>query len=114
VDPYLFVPDVKIRNVITGQQQSFSQDRLAMGVNNAFVVGQFYEQPQVAMYYFCESIVGELAHLYLVESFQHGRLIQAKLEMEMKYADRYVPVTDRSVLQRLQRRLNALKGGSAR
>lgn len=113
VDPYLFVPDVKVRNVITGQEHSFSQNRLAFGVNNAFVVGQFYEQPQVAMYYFCESIEGQVAHLYLVESFQHGQLIQAELMMETKYADLYVPVTDTTVLQRLERRLNVLKGLAA-
>ena len=71
--------------------------------------GRFYEQPQLAMYYFCESVEADVAHLYLVESFQHGQLIQAEFTVKMEYANRYVPVSDHAVLQRLQRRLDRLK-----
>jgi hypothetical protein len=108
-DPYLLVPDVKVRNIATGEEKTFSQHRLALGVNNTFVAGRFYEQPQAAMYYFCESVEGGVAHLYLVESFQHGQLIQAELTMKTEYANRYVPISDKAVIHRLQRRLDRLK-----
>src|SRR5258708_6362336 len=31
------------------------------------------------MYYFCESMRGDLAHLFLIESFQHGSSFRASL-----------------------------------
>jgi hypothetical protein len=107
-DPYLIVPDVNVRNVSTGEEKTFSRHGLAIGVNNEFTEGQFYEQPELASFYFCESNKDGMVHLYLVESFQHGRLIQADLIVEAKYADRYVPVQDKTIIERLQRRLARL------
>jgi hypothetical protein len=100
---------VKVRNIATGEEKTFSQHHLALGVTNTLVGGRFYEQPQLAMYYFCESVQADLTHLYLVESFQHGQLIQAEFTVKMEYANRYVPVSDQAVLQRLRRRLDRLK-----
>jgi hypothetical protein len=76
------------------------------------VPGQFYENPQLAMHYFCESIQGDLAHLFLIESFQHGQLIQVEFLQETKYSDSYVPVADKATMERLQRRLRVIKGQS--
>jgi hypothetical protein len=108
-EPYLLVPDVKVRNVSTGEEKTFSQHDLALGVNTVFEVDRFYESPQLAMYYYCEDIKGDLATIYLVESCQLGMLFQAKLTMETKYANRYIQVADQTVIQRLQRRLNRMK-----
>jgi hypothetical protein len=108
-DPYLLVPDVKVRNVATGEEKSFSQHGLALGVNTAFAEGKFYEQPQLAMYYYCDRIKADVASLYLVESFQLGHLVQAELTVKTEYAKLYVPVSDQAVIQRLQRRLDRLK-----
>ena len=110
LDLYLMTPDVKVRNVATGEEQTFSPHQLALGVNNVFEQGKFYEQPQLAMYYFCESVKGDLAHLYLLESFQHGRRIQAELRVKTEYANLYVPTSDKLTIRRLQRRLDLLKG----
>lgn len=113
-DPYVLVPDVKVTDVATGEEKKFSQHGLALGVDTVFAEGKFYEQPQLATCYYCERIEGNLATIYLVESFQHGRLIQAKMTVEKKYANLYVPVSDKAVIQRLQRRLNHLKGREAK
>jgi hypothetical protein len=45
-----------------------------------------------------------------VESFQHGQLLQAKLTMEAKYGNLYIPVTDKQTIERPQRRLDGLRG----
>lgn len=110
-DPYLLVPDVKVRNVATGEEKTFSQHGLSLGFNTAFAEGTFYEQPLLATYYYCDHISGHLARLYLVESFQLGNLVQALLTVETKYANLYVPVSDKATIQRLQRRLTLLKAG---
>jgi hypothetical protein len=110
-DPYLLVPDVKVRNVATGEEKTFSQHGLSLGFNTAFAEGTFYEQPLLATYYYCDHISGHLARLYLVESFQLGNLVQALLTVETKYANLYVPVSDKATIQRLQRQLTLLKAG---
>jgi hypothetical protein len=108
-DPYLIVPDVNVRNVSTGEEKAFSQHGLAIGVNNKFVEGGFYEQPQLASFYFCEVIRDGIARLYMVESFQHGNLIQALFTVKAEFADRYVPVQDKTTIGRLERRLDRLR-----
>ncbi len=113
-DPYLIMPDVKVRNVSTGEENTFSQLHLALGLDNAFTEGEFYEQPQAASYYYCEGVQGYLAHLYLVESFQHGQLIQADFYVKIEYASLYVPVSDEATIQRLQHRLAGLRAVKAR
>lgn len=109
-DPYLPVPDLKVRNVATGEERIFSQDGLKLGFNTEFTAGTFYEQPRLAHFYYCDHVEGDIATLYLVESFQLGRLIRAKLTVKTEYANLYVPVADRATLQRLQRRLAEVKG----
>jgi len=108
-DPYLLVPDLKVRNVATGEEKTFSQDGLKLGFNTTFTASAFYEQPRLAHFYYCDHIEGDIATLYLVESFQLGRLIRAKLAVKTGYANLYVPVSDKATLQRLQRRLAELK-----
>lgn len=114
VDPYLLLSDVKVRNVATGEEQGFSQHGLALGINTAFEEGQFYEQPQLAAYYYCDRIDGNLAKIDMVESFQHGQLIQAGMTVETRFASHYIPVTDKAVTERLQRRLGQLKAKRAK
>jgi hypothetical protein len=108
-DPYLLVPDIMVRNLASGEERTFSQHGLRLGINNVFDEGKFYEQPQLATYYYCDHIQGGIATLFLIESFQHGHLIQAELRVHTKYADLYVPVTDATVIQRLERRLGQLQ-----
>jgi hypothetical protein len=113
-DPYLIMPDVKVRNIDTGEEKLFNQLHLALGLDNEFAEGEFYEQPQAASHYYCEDIQRGLAHLYLVESFQHGDLIQTDFYAKAEYANLYVPVSDKAIIQRLQRRLASYKTAKAR
>jgi hypothetical protein len=108
-DPCLLVPDVKVRNISTGEENTFSHKVLELGFDTVFVEGMFYEQPNLSTYYYCDRIEGDLATLYLVESFQLGRLIQSKFTQNTSFARLYVAVSDKAVIQRLKRRLDRLK-----
>lgn len=109
-EPYLLAPDVKVRNLSTGEERVFPAHDLPLGVDTVFEAGAFYEQPQLAMYYHCDGIEGDVATLILVESFQLGQLIQARLTQKTIYAKHYVKVSDEAVLARLQRRLDGYRG----
>lgn len=108
-DPVLLVPDVKVKNVATGEEKIFGRHELGLGVNTVFEEGKFYEQPQFANYYYCDQINGKMATIFLVESFQLGILFQGEFNQETQYSKFYLPVTDANVIRRLQRRLNELK-----
>ena len=103
-DPYLLTPDIKVINVLSGEEQTFTQYGLELGCNTVLEVGKFYENPNLAIYYSCEDIQEGVVTWYVIESYQLGQLVQAKFTQEAKYASYYVEVTDRDVLLRLERK----------
>jgi hypothetical protein len=108
-ETHLLVPGVKVKNVATGEVNKFSRQRLPLGVNTEFSKGTFYEQPSISAFYYCDGVKDNTATIYLVESFQTGELIQAQLAVNTENARFYIPVSDKAVIQRLQRRLDRLK-----
>lgn len=108
-DPSLLVPDVDVKNISAGESIKVSRHGLALGTAEHFEVGTFYEQPQLSNYYYCDKIVGTLATIYLVESFQVGGLFQAICTVETRYAHYYTTVCDTSIIERLERRLADMK-----
>jgi Restriction endonuclease len=109
VDPSFLLPNVIVQNVHTGEVRTFKYRDLALGIDNAFLPGKFYEAPELGYCYFCERVKDGIAEMCMVESFQHGQLIQARFTMDAKYAKMYIPVTDKTTIERLQRRLDRLK-----
>lgn len=105
IDLSTIAPDVTVQNLTSGEKRTFLRRDLRLGLDNAFKEGSFYEQPNFPAYYYCDQIRGRLAQIYLVESFQHGHLVQATLTVDVVHANYYVPVSDPEVLKRLQRRL---------
>jgi hypothetical protein len=108
-DPSLLVLDVDVKNISAGESTRVSRHGLSLGTADRFEVGTFYEQPQLSHYYYCDQIVGGLATIYLVESFQLGGLVQAVYTQETRYASYYTAVRDPSVVERLKRRLADMK-----
>lgn len=109
LDPSILMPDVKVRNVGTGEERDFKYGDLALGIDTSFVPSRFYEAPGLGYFYFCEQVKDGIAHLCMVESFQLGQLVQARLTMDAKYGKHYIPVTEKSTIERLQRRLTRMK-----
>lgn len=109
IDPSVLLPDVNVKNVSTGEERAFKYSDLALGIDNAFMPGKFYEAPGLGYFYFCEQVKDGIAQICMVESFQLGQLVQARLTMKAKYGARYVPVTDKNTIERLKRRLKRLQ-----
>jgi hypothetical protein len=109
-DPSLLVPNATVRNVLTGEETVFSRHGLPLGGDTVFEAGQFYEQPQLLHYFYCDHITGDLATIYLVESFQLGQLFQAEFTVKTQNSNYYLPVTDKTIVKRLESRLAQLKG----
>ncbi len=82
---------------------------LELGYDRPIEVGKFYVLPSLQNYYYCERIDDDLVSWVLVESYQHGHLIQAEIKQKLQYAGHYVEVTDEPTLGRLNAMLTHLK-----
>jgi hypothetical protein len=82
---------------------------LPLGYDSPVQPGLFYELPSMFNRYLCERIDGDLVTWTLLESYQHGHLIQATFTQKLKYSFHYVQVTDKKILERLQEMLARLK-----
>jgi len=75
---------------------------LPLGYFNSIVPGKFYTIPSLSMNYYCEKIDGNIVSWILVESYQHGQLLRARIQQDIEYAWAYVEVDDERTIQRLQ------------
>ena len=65
--------------------------------------GRFYFNPQLEFSYYCHSVEKGVATMLLVESYQHGMLIQAALKLSTDYQGQYVEITEPREIERLKR-----------
>lgn len=105
---------VELRDAEGNVQHTARLGDLPLGFDSPVQVGQFYELPSLFNRYYCERIDGNLVTWFLVESYQHGHLVQASLRQDIKYSAHYVPVTDDRVLERLRRLLAQLRSKQRR
>lgn len=104
IDPGLFSSPVVYTNAITGEETKYSLNTLPLG-NEAVVAGEFYFINHPLAYYVCAAIEGDLVRWHLIESFQNGERLSATYTQQRRYASGYIPVTDKMIRKRLQRRL---------
>ena len=90
-------------NVLTGEKKICSLAELPLGQRNV-EAGKFYFLEFPLRYYYCEKVEKGIVTWILVESFQMNQLITAKMYQDIKYAEYYIPMTDRNILARLERR----------
>ena len=76
------------------------------GFDTVLKPGKFYLIPSLHNYYYCKSITNDTVTWILVESYQHGRLVQSSLEQDVQYSSYYVEVTDKKKLHHLQTMLS--------
>lgn len=79
--------------------------KLELGFDTNLTEGKFYFTPSIHNYYYCEKIENDLAHFILVETYQHGILFQCRMTLSTQYSSRYLEVTDKKKLYRLENML---------
>jgi hypothetical protein len=99
---------VELRNHDSSLRHSMPLSRIPLGFDAVVQVGRFYEQPSLFNRYYCDQIDGDTIRWKLVESYQHGHLLQAVFKQKAEYSKYYEEVTDPSVLQRLRQMLEKL------
>lgn len=82
---------------------------LNLGFDTVPIPGKFYAIPRLHNYYYCDSINDDTVTWILIESYQHGDLLQATLTQDIKYAHYYIEVTEKTRLERLRKMLTNYK-----
>lgn len=78
---------------------------LNLGFDTVIETGKFYLIPSLHNFYYCDKIEGNLITWILVESYQHGHLLQAKITQKKEHARSYLEVTEKKRLVRLNKML---------
>ena len=92
-------------NVITGETSRFALDQLPLGVKRVSA-GCFYFISHPLMYYDCAAIQDNMVLRHLIESFPDGEKVTGTMRQDIKYSPHYIPVTDKKIISRLERRLD--------
>lgn len=102
-DPELAPRKFELRNVLTGEINYLDEGNLWIGFDTNYEVGKFYTDPFKNMNYYCEQNDGAKIKLILVESYQHGSLIQAAMTVISSEKKKVIEVTDKLEVARLTR-----------
>lgn len=112
LDPEIFPPKYTLTNVLTDETQTLTG--IPHGFDTTLEAGRFYANPNLGFNYYCEKIENGLATLVLVESYQHGNLVQSRCRQKVKYQDRYVLISDPTEEQRLRKLYNGIPAVDAK
>lgn len=104
IDPGAFTHPIVYTNAFTGEALRMTLDQLPLG-NIRVEQGSFYLQPHPLIYYYCEAVDGDIVRWNAIESFQNGELISFAFTQNIKFSHYYIPVTDKTTVKRLKKRL---------
>jgi hypothetical protein len=112
LDPFLLYKlhaSYEHNDVLSDRKTSFQIQDLELGFDTKLENGKFYLAPKTGFYYYCRIIEDEIVTLDLVESYQHGTLLQAVgMQQEIKHQKNYIEVLDSKVIERLRNMLAKL------
>lgn len=104
IDPGVFSYPIIYTDAISKTSHNFAIHQLPLGVRQV-TIGKFYFHLYPLSYYYCRSIENGQANMYLIESFQHGELITAIATVPIVESRCLIPVTDKVIGRRLEKRL---------
>lgn len=104
IEPTAFHSPVIYTNELTGERTSYAAAQLPLNTDSV-IPGRFYFQLYPLRYYHCASIEQTLVRWELIESFQSAQLMRSTFTQESAYGAFYIPVADKAIIQRLERRL---------
>lgn len=78
-------------------------------IDTILEAGKFYTHRETKENLFCEGINGNIAHLFLVESYFQGSLIQAEFNQDTKYQKQYKEILDTNEIERLRKMYEQLQ-----
>lgn len=100
--------DIELRSVDGSLVHKLKLSDVKFGFDTEFEIGKFYANPTLHINYYCEKIEGNLIHFIMLESYQHGMLMQAEFSAKREHTKGYVKITDKRTVEHLQKMLEKL------
>ena len=110
-DPGVIAPQFTFRNALTGEARLVTETDLWLGFDTIITAGRYYYDPFRSFIYYCEAVEGDTATCVLLESYQHGNLVQARMTLNIAGPTHFVEFTDARELGRLGRMYAAYVAG---
>ena len=98
-DPYLLGDTLK--NELAKRNQAADPSKIESGYDTTLERGKYYYNPRFRFSYYCESVNKSRATMVLVESYQGGGLVQARVRLSPDLASQFVEVTEKAEIDRL-------------
>ena len=100
-DPFL--NDASNREELAKRNPSADPAQMEAGFPTLLKVGKYYYNPQLQFSYICERRKKNKCLVVLLESYQGGRLIQARMVLPREHSKQFVEVTESAELERLSK-----------
>lgn len=100
-DPFL--NDVSVREELAKRNRLADPTQIQTGFPTLLMVGNYYYNPQLQFSYICERRKKNKCQVVLLESYQGGHLIQARMVMEREQSKQFVEVIEKPELERLSK-----------
>ena len=75
---------------------------LKLGFNTKLKEGSYYVIPNIFNYYYCDKIENDMVSLILIESYQHGKLLQAMIKQKIENCVHYIEVEEKNKINKLK------------
>jgi Restriction endonuclease len=102
--------ELELRDTEGNLQHASRLAGLQLGYDTKIEPGKFYVIPSLFNHYYCESIEDGLVSWVLVESYQYGQLLRARIKQDIQHSGHYVEVADERTLKRLWKLLDEFNG----
>ncbi|MDJ0901577.1 MAG: restriction endonuclease [Xenococcus sp. MO_188.B8] len=97
-------------DAVKNEKASIEALNLSLGFDTIMEAGKFYTKPLIGANYFCKEIDNNIAHLFQVESYYYGNLIQAELWQNIiEYQKQYIEILDTNEVERLRKMYEKLQ-----
>lgn len=98
-DPYLIEHELK--EELAKRNPAADPSNIDKGFDTKLRASRYYYNPRVQFSYFCEEVKKGQATVVLVESYQNGNLLQARMRIAEEFHKQFVEVTERGEIDRL-------------
>lgn len=104
LDPHFLKYRYKYTNELTGEEYKLKKTVIDTNFNTTITQGKFYFDPNLEFSYYIKSINGENLNFIMVESYQHGELLQiaGKVKIDV-FQKTLVEITDNNEIERLKK-----------
>jgi hypothetical protein len=100
-DPYFLGSVLEVE--LVKRNPAADPSKIESGFDTTLEPRKYYYNPRFRFSYYCEAVKRSKATVVLVESYQAGRLVQARAELSTDLSGQFVEITEKTEIERLSK-----------